>query len=143
MARDLTPFYSRGMQVLTRTESSSGKLKTPWRADPEICSVMEFYQNEIVRTTKKEVKYAMGRNYHTLTFKCTFPGVEMISPDEVKEPSSADQSAPGTVFCFAYGLPLTYTDLLGDLENAKKFLLANGGYILSQSKQPPLQTIRF
>ena len=80
----------------------------------------------------------MGKNYHTLTFKCTFPPVEILKPDQSKEsadgPKEIEQGAPGTVFCFAYGLPLTYTDLLGDLENAKKFLLANGGYILSQSK---------
>ena len=81
VARDLTPFYSRGMQVLTRTESSSGKFKSPWKADTEICKVHEFYQNEIQRTTKKDVKYAMGKNYHTLTFKCTFPGVEILKPD--------------------------------------------------------------
>ena len=88
-----------------------------------------------MRTTKKEKQYACGRNFNSLVFKCTFPEVRVIKP----EPDSAaaakgaltEHGAPGTVFCFAYALPLTYSDLLSDLENAKRFLLANGGHILS------------
>ena len=53
VARDLTPFYSKGMQVLTRTESANGKLKTGWKADQKVCSVISFLPNDIVRTSKK------------------------------------------------------------------------------------------
>lgn len=126
------------MQVLTRTESASGKLKSPWKADTDICKVTEFCPNEIVRTTKKDVKYAMGRNYFTLTFKCDFPPIEMLRPEGSHESEEEQMSEYGTVFCFAYGLPLTYTDLVGTLEDTKKLLLANGGYIISQSTRPPI-----
>ena len=135
VARDLAPFYSRGMQVLTRTESASGKLKTPWVAEPDICRVVSFLPNDIGRTTKKTKEYAMGRTFHTLIFKCTFPPVQVIRPPPdsaaAAEGSLTEHGAPGTVFCFAYALPLTYSDLLSDLENARKFLLASGGSIIS------------
>ena len=45
-----------------------------------------------------------------------------------------DQGAPGTVFCFAYALPYTYSDLMNDLEWSKKFLLAHGGALVSNLK---------
>lgn len=135
VARDLAPFYSRGMQILTRTESASGKLKTAWTAEQKTCRVVSFQPNDIVRTTKKEKQYACGRNFNTLAFKCTFPGVRVIKPDPdssaAAKGSLTEHGAPGTVFCFAYALPLTYSDLLSDLENAKKFLLANGGTVVS------------
>ena len=31
IARDMNRFYGKGMSVITRTESSNGKLKSPWR----------------------------------------------------------------------------------------------------------------
>ena len=34
-----------------------------------------------------------------------------------------DQETPGTVMCFAYALPYTYSDLISDLADCKKFLL--------------------
>lgn len=35
--------------------------------------------------------------------------------------------------CFAYALPYTYSDLISDLENSKRFLLAsNGGIVVNQ-----------
>jgi len=46
-----------------------------------------------------------------------------------------DQEAPGTVLCFAYALPYTYTDLMSDLLFSQKFLLKNGGKIVNQQNQ--------
>ena len=102
--------------------------------------MVSFAPNDIVRTTKKEKQYACGKNFNTLVFKCTFPEIRVIRPppdsqgpsgETAAKGSLLEHGAPGTVFCFAYALPLTYSDLLSDLENAKKFLLANGGYIVS------------
>ena len=94
-----------------------------------------FAPNDVVRTTKKEKQYACGRTFNTLVFKCTFPAVRVIGPEPdsaaAAKGSPTEHGAPGTVFCFAYALPLTYSDLLSDLENAKKFLLSNGGYVVS------------
>ena len=42
------------------------------------------------------------------------------------------EGALGNVLCFAYALPYTYSDLMTDLENSKKFLLANGGMIVNE-----------
>ena len=45
------------------------------------------------------------------------------------------EGAPGTVLCFAYALPYTYSDLISDLENSKKFLLSNGGTIVNEQQE--------
>lgn len=86
----------------------------------------------------------MGRNYNTLKFRCEFPEIPMLkmpiqssfddtaSVSGYTELGQNDQCAPGTVFCFAYALPYTYTDLLSDLQNCKKFLLKNSGIIAAQ-----------
>lgn len=96
----------------------------------------------------------MGRYYNTLKFKCVFPEISMLKTsgtgwpgvniDEdgeeesttfgesgYKEVGPNDQGQPGKVFCFAYALPYTYSDLISDLENSKKFLLKNGGVIVN------------
>ena len=73
VARDLMPFYSRGMQIWTRTESSNGRFKSEWQCSNNNVTVLSFQSNEILRSKKKE--YACGRYYNTLKFKCEFPEV--------------------------------------------------------------------
>ena len=72
----------------------------------------------------------MGRYYNTLKFRCDFPEISMIktpvsgviddaaSTNGFAEVGPNDQEAPGTVLCFAYALPYTYTDLISDLMNS-------------------------
>jgi hypothetical protein len=38
-----------------------------------------------------------------------------------------EKEVDGSVFCFAYSLPYTYSDLVNDLETAKKHLISIGG----------------
>ena len=40
--------------------------------------------------------------------------------------------------CFAYALPYTYSDLMTDLADSKKFLLNNGGIIVNQQQEQSL-----
>ena len=126
VARDLVPFYNKGMQIWTRCESSNGKYKSDWECSKNV-RVVSFQPNDIVRSTKQKKEYAMGRNYHTLKFRCEFPEISMLktsvysnfddttSVNPYAEVGPNDQEALGTVFCFAYALPYTYTDLMSDL----------------------------
>jgi len=41
VARDLLPFYSKGMNVWTRTESANGKYKSDWQCTKHV-SVISF-----------------------------------------------------------------------------------------------------
>ena len=96
----------------------------------------------------------MGRYYNTLKFKCQFPEISVLTKNSGSNGSNGsnwhfddtvssvnggysevgpnDEGAPGTVFCFAYAIPYTYSDLVSDLTNCKKFLLKNGGIIVNQ-----------
>ena len=58
-----------------------------------------------------------------------------MSADENEEVGPNDLGAPGTVFCFAYSLPYTFSDLISDLENSKKFLLSHGGIVVNELNQ--------
>ena len=60
---------------------------------------------------------------------------DTISANGYSEVGPNDQDAPGTVMCFAYALPYTYSDLVTDLEYSKKFLLKNGGIIVNQQQE--------
>ena len=101
-----------------------------------------------MRSVSKKKEYACGKYYNTLSFKCTFPEIQMLKtqnpqwpgiPKEEETPNTGvfevgpnDPGAPGCVMCFAYALPYTYCDLLSDLEMSKKFLLAHGGNLVNQ-----------
>ena len=65
----------------------------------------------------------------------TAPGV----PNEVNKGNFSadhtDEGALGTVVCFAYSIPYTYSDLLWDLEQSKEFLLAHESDILNSKKK--------
>ena len=63
-----------------------------------------------------------------------------ISNNDTTEVGPNDQGAPGTVFCFAYALPYTYSDLMSDLENSKRFLLKNGGIVVNQKQEKAAAT---
>ena len=62
------------------------------------------------------------------------PFSESLSGEEDFEVGPNDQGDYGTVFCFAYALPYTYTDLMSDLENSKQFLLSLGGTVVNQQQ---------
>ena len=48
VARDLYPFYSRGMNIWVRTESADGRYKTEWDSSPTNgVSVISFKENDI------------------------------------------------------------------------------------------------
>lgn len=113
--------------------------------------VLSFQQNEILRSKSSKKEYACGRYYNTLKFQCQFPEIAFLKsqgsewPGVQKELNGIfevgpnDQGAPGTVMCFAYALPYTYSDLLNDIENCKNFLLSHGGVIVNEQhakKQP-------
>ena len=141
IVRDLHPFYSRGMNIWTRRESSNGRYKTDWDCSANNnVKVISFKENDIVRSKSNRKEYACGRYYNTLKFTCEFPEITMIRTavenDVITEVGPADsQGALGNVLCFAYALPYTYSDLISDLENSKKFLLANGGMIVNELMQ--------
>lgn len=148
VARDLLPFYNRGMNIWTRTESANGLFKTDWDCSANnSVEVLSFSENDIVRSKSSKKEYACGRYYNTLKFRCTFPEIQTLgagpsgdgADDSVTEaevgPDGKGES--GNVFCFAYALPYTYSDLLTDLENSKKFLLSNGGIIVNELKSAP------
>ena len=104
------------------------------------------------RSGKKE--YACGRYYNTLKFKVEFPEITMlntgagasnndgaedtISANGYSEVGPNDLDSPGTVMCFAYAIPYTYSDLMTDLAYSKKFLLKNGGIIVNQQQEQSL-----
>lgn len=150
VARDLLPFYSKGMNIWTRTESSNGNYKSDWQCQNYV-SVQSFQQNDIVRSKSGKKEYACGRYYNTLKFRCEFPEISILNntgggssyggnggePDtsssyRYAEVGPNDLEVPGTVMCFAYALPYTYSDLITDLEFSKKFLLKNGGFIVNE-----------
>lgn len=58
---------------------------------------------------------------------------EFSEPGQLKVSDSAEKEYEGSVFCFAYSLPYTYSDLLADLNLAKKFLLNNGGVLKNKA----------
>lgn len=64
---------------------------------------------------------------------------DAVSNSELTEVGPNDVGVPGTVMCFAYALPFTYTDLRADLENCKKFLLSNEGKVVNEIDQSPLR----
>jgi len=133
IARDLQRFYGKGMSVLTRTESSNGKLKSPWRFNET--EVMEYEpQNEIVRSWRKDDPDVPSRYYSTLKFRYKFPKGEKVNFDYSHQGHEEGifEDFLGTVICFAYGLPYTYSDMLSDFEMAKKFLINNGGSFIVQ-----------
>ena len=146
VARDLLPFYSKGMNIWTRTESTNGKYKSEWQCQNAV-SVISFQQNDIVRSKSSKKEYACGRYYNTLKFKVEFPEITMLNASNscvtgndadtisYNEVGPNDQEAPGTVMCFAYALPYTYSDLITDLEFCKKFLLKSGGMIVNEQQE--------
>ena len=79
VARDVSPFYDNGMSILVRSETADGRFKSEWSCSKDICQVVSFEQNDIVRSTKKTKEYAVGKNYFTLKFNCTFPEVEQLN----------------------------------------------------------------
>ena len=138
ISRDMSRFYNKGMRIITRTESSDGKLKSPWVYDA--CTVDEYGPNEIVRTWRKDDPDVPARYYNTLKFSYKFPAGDKVNFDYLHnnvEEGTFDDFL-GTVICFGYGLPYTYSDLLSDFQNAKKFLVMNGGSFLVPS-QPKVQ----
>ena len=78
IARDLSRFYSKDMTVAVRTESSNGKLKSPWRFGE---TTVEDYipQNEIVRSWRKDFPDMPARYYSTLKFSYKFPTGENVN----------------------------------------------------------------
>jgi hypothetical protein len=77
----------------------------------------------------------MPRSYYsTLKFRYKFPKGEDVNFDysHQGQEEGVFEDFLGTVICFAYGLPYTYSDLLSDFENAKKFLINNGGNFIVQ-----------
>ena len=137
----MSRFYNKGMRILTRTESSDGKLKSPWVFDT--CQVEEYGSNEIVRTWRKDDPEVPARYYNTLKFSYRFPAGEKVNFDylhnNVEEGTFPDFL--GTVICFAYGLPYTYSDLLSDFQASKKFLISNGGSFLMQAQPKVEKTV--
>jgi hypothetical protein len=49
IGRDLSAFYSRGMQILSRVESLDGKTQSEWEAG-EYTTVQDFSTCELTRT---------------------------------------------------------------------------------------------
>lgn len=148
VARDLTPFYNRGMKIWTRTESGNGLNKSDWQCSKNNVDVISFQQNDILRSNSKKKEYACGRYYNTLKFQCKFPEITVLKQQNNQWPGMSnkncnnidfevgpiDQRAQGTVLCFAYAQPYTYCDLLSDLEQSKRFLLAHGGTLVNHQK---------
>ena len=79
VARDVSPFYDNGMSVLVRSETSDGKFKSEWTCSKDIIHVNSFEANDIVRSSKRTKEYAMGKNYNTLKFSCTFPEIKQLN----------------------------------------------------------------
>ena len=78
VARDLSRFYSKGMNIWTCTESSDGLYKSDWQRTNNGVDVISFNPNDLIRSKSKKKKYACGRNYNTLKFRCTFPEVPTL-----------------------------------------------------------------
>ena len=49
VARDLTRFYNKGMQIWYRTESANGIYRSEWQCCQDYVKVLSFEQNDIVR----------------------------------------------------------------------------------------------
>jgi hypothetical protein len=118
MVRDLSSFYAKGMNIQTRYEVISTGKRSEWKADIDLTQIIEVERtNDIVKGRRSD-----GENlyYSGLKFKCTFPTTEQLEEMGLKNYYDIE-------FSFAYALPYMYSDLLTDLNSAKKVLLANGG----------------
>lgn len=89
IARDLYPFYSRGMNIWTRTESSNGRYKTDWQCSDNNVNVISFKENDLLRSKANKKEYACGRNYNTLKFSCEFPEITTLKTGANVTDSSA------------------------------------------------------
>lgn len=121
------------MNVQTRYEDISTGKRSEWKCDLAVTQVLELERtNDIVKGTRTD-----GENifYSTLKFKCTFPTQEQF------EEMCPDANYTDIEYSFAYALPYVYSDLLRDLDQAKKALLAAGGKLtrkaLFESYQGP------
>lgn len=130
------------MNIWTRKESADGCYKTEWDCSKDNkVDVISFKENNIIRSRSNKKEYACGRYYNTLKFTCEFPEISILrtgastgpgSEEVITEVGPHGEGALGNVLCFAYALPYTYSDLMTDLENSKKFLLSNGGMIVNE-----------
>ena len=125
--RSIEKFYKEGMNIVTRAVrmshtqqkepddnsngSASGSLESPdpwddtgWRYNT--CRHVLFEASQIARHHSSNHQCSAASHYHKLTFSYTF--------------TEEDQ---GKCVQFAYAVPYTYTDLLADLNRAKRTLL--------------------
>lgn len=111
MARDLSKFYFRGMNIMTQMESTDGH-KSEWKTDTELTMVDEIEtRNEIVRRWNRDGDEPTPKSwYGTLRFNVKFPAVTELKLGDVL------RSSGNVLFCFAYAIPYVYTDLLADLQ---------------------------
>ena len=79
ITRDLSPFYDKGMTVLTRLESEDGQYKGEWTTEGVISDVEFLPQSKIVRSFKKDSKTVPNRYYSGLSFRVTFPSLVDLS----------------------------------------------------------------
>lgn len=136
LCRDLSSFYGRGMNILTRVESANGAFKTEWSVDPKVTQILEVQRaSKIVRKFRKDDPKVPAAYYSSLKFKCVFPALKKLNPTA----SDVTQQAPGVVFSFAYALPYVYSDLMRDLVTTQKYLLDAGGIIKKRAPQTILQ----
>lgn len=77
--------------------------------------------NDILRHRRNDKE---SRYYSSLQFKCVFPSDETICEmfNLTGQPDVRDIEVS-----FAYSLPYTYSDLLKDIDSARKFLTTQGG----------------
>jgi hypothetical protein len=78
-----------------------------------------------VRKVRDTNESTPPRYYSSLKFKCTFPWETDFKIDE-----ESRNNTGGLYLSFAYALPYLYTDLLSDLIQTKKLLIAAGGTYL-------------
>ena len=79
IARDLAPFYNKGMQIWSRCESTNGKYKSDWECSKNV-KMLSFQPNDIVRSKGGKKEYACGKYYNTLKFRFEFPEIPMLKP---------------------------------------------------------------
>jgi hypothetical protein len=92
MSRDLSLFYSQGMNIQSRSEVLSTGEQTPWSANPALTQIVEYERTNYI--VKSKLKNGDLYYYGTLKFQCTFPTIDNYSDIE---------------FSFAYAVPYVYS----------------------------------
>lgn len=74
IGRDLSAFYGKGMQILSRIESQNGKFRSEW-VTGDCTQVCDYSPSDIIRAYKKENKEDKepSKYFNKLKFRMKFP----------------------------------------------------------------------